>query len=358
MISKPRLKTYLTVFPLGDSTWGLRGGDEEMWRLKLRDPRHFEAVGRLLPHLDGASTRDEILGRLGDNGTDPQLLAGLLDQLDSAGFLEDAAAGRLDPDERRRHRDQLRFFSRFGGDGGEAAQAALAEARVAVAGDSPLAAAVGRVLVRSGFGEVSALAGEGAAEEGGTGVARLALDREAIWPDGAGEPPHALVVAQQAHDPQLLEAVDAFSKERRVPWLLVRLLDPHEGWVGPLFIPGETPSYVSFHARLQGHRKHPEAHRAFEDHLRRDGAAARPAGGLHPFAEQLAGMAAVELIKLITGFAIPHLAGRFVTVDLLTWETESHRVLKVPRLEAESYSRPRLFPWKEIPYGDKPTRRA
>lgn len=358
MTTKPRLKTYLTVFPLGDSTWGLRGGDEELWRLKLRDPRHFEALGRLLPHLDGASTRDEILERLGGNGTEPELLAGLLDQLGRSGFLEDAAAGGLDEAERRRHRDQLRFFSRFADDGGEAAQAALAEARLGVVGDSPLAAALARVLVRSGFGEVISLAGEAAS--GGDGESagpRLALDREAIWPEDGGEAPAALVVAQQAHDPRLLEAVDAFSKERRVPWLLVRLLAPHEGWVGPLFIPGETPSYVSFHARLQGHRPHPEADRAFDDHLR-GGAAARPSGGLHAFAEQLAGMAAVELVKLVTGFAIPHLAGRFVTVDLLTWEIETHRVLKVPRLEAESYSRPRLFPWKEIPYGDKPTRRA
>jgi hypothetical protein len=78
---------------------------------------------------------------------------------------------------------------------------------------------------------------------------------------------------------------------------------------------------------------------------------------LSAFFEILAGVAVVELVKYLTGISVPHLAGRFITVRLTDWETEIHEVLKVPHLEAES-GLPRVFPWKEIPYDARKTRRG
>jgi bacteriocin biosynthesis cyclodehydratase domain-containing protein len=184
------------------------------------------------------------------------------------------------------------------------------------------------------------------------------LDRSAIWPEDAGELPDLFVVPQEAHDPHLLQAMDAFSKRRKTPWMLLRALDPHEGWIGPLFIPGETASYVSLEARYRGNHPFIEEYRACESFLL---AAERPSarcGGLAAFADLLSAIAVSEIIKLVAEIAIPQIAGKFLTVNLSTWETELHEVLRVPRLEMESYSQPRVFPWKDIPYGDKQTRRA
>jgi bacteriocin biosynthesis cyclodehydratase domain-containing protein len=221
-----------------------------------------------------------------------------------------------------------------------------------------------RSLTDAGFGEVVALHGEAAGgPAGGDGAANgsesLPLDRDAVWPAGDDRPlPQALVYAEETFDPALLEALDAFSRGRGVPWLLVRALDPHQGWVGPLFIPGDTPSYRSLDARLRGNLPYYEEFQALEGHLRNGGGPAPRAGGLVPFYDQLAGMAATELIKLASGFSVPYLAGRFVTIDLLTWETEVHEVLRVPHLEKPTADHPVAHPWRELPYAEIKTPRA
>ena len=55
MIDKPRLKSFLTVYPLSSDTWALRGGSEELWRIKLNDGA-ARTLGLLLSYLDGIGT--------------------------------------------------------------------------------------------------------------------------------------------------------------------------------------------------------------------------------------------------------------------------------------------------------------
>lgn len=368
MIRKPKLKSFLTVFPISENTWGLRGGSEELWRIKLNGERSVSALSGLLPFLDGHHEVEEILARVEQRGADREAARSLLEQLESSAFLEEGANNGLSPREWDEFHHQLTFFSRFTTAGGARFQAALKSCRIAVVGDGSLSRIACRQLAAAGFGEVVVLAGEGApgasslaGSFAGNGRApRVSeLDRDAIWPaELAGEPPQIVLFPQEAHDPQLLEAMDAFSKEHDVPWMLLRTLDPHLGWVGPLFIPGETASYLSLEARLRGNVAFYEECQAFDRHLRDRGRPSPSTGGLSPFFEMLVGIAVTEIVKLVSGFSIPHLAGRFLTVNLLTWETEVHEVLRVPRLEAGSHHRPRVFPWKELSYGDKQTRRA
>lgn len=368
MIQKPRLKAFLTVYPLSSDTWALRGGYEELWRVKLSEGG-ARTLGLLLSHLDGGHDRDAILERLAADGCDREIAARLLDHLEAGSFLEEAGSDALPPEQVERYRDQILFFSRFSKAGGAQAQASLAAARVGVAGDGRLARRVVRGLERSGIGEVVAMTsggkgarpggnGNGAEPKGGT-VSHRALDRESIWPEDAeDEPPGWWVLAQEAHDPHLPVAFDKFAHRHDVPWLLVRLLDAHEGWVGPLFVPGETASFASLEGRLRGNLPFFEEYEAFDKLLREDSAAARPVGGLHASYDVLAAMAVSELVKLVTGAMVPHLAGRFVTLSFLTWETQVHDVLRIPHLEPRSRRGPALYPWKEAPFGDTKTRRG
>lgn len=358
MLRKPKLKTFLTVFPISEGAWGLRGGNEEMWKIKLRDDAAVRAFTHLLPFLDGRHETGAILEELSAQGIDPQLAGGLLDHFEKSAFLEEAdTAGTLKGLEN--YQDQITFFSRFTQDGGATLQAKLQTARVGVVAGGRLSQSVVRHLELSGFGEIVLLESGPDREQASGAIKTLALNRRTIWPDDAtGEMPEIFVVPQEAHDPQLLEAMDALSKRHKIPWLLLRSVDPHEGWVGPLFIPGETASYVSLEARYRGNHPFFEEYRASEAYLL---AAERPSsrcGGLYAFADLLSAIAVSEIIKLVTGIGFPQLAGKFLTVDLGSWETEIHEVLRVPRLEMETYSQPRIFPWKDIPYGDKETRRA
>lgn len=353
MIQKPRLKRYLTVYPLASDTWALRGGSEELWRVKLNKGAAHN-LGLLLFYLDGSHEREALLQRLAGDGGDPEIAAQLLDHLEKESFLEDAAADTLPPEQAERFRNQILFFSRFSQVGGAQAQSLLAEARVGVVGDGRLARSIVRGLRESGVGEIVVSTSEdgGAAPEG-ENVSQFHLDRTSIWPaDAQGVPPSWWVLAEEAHDPDLPTAFDNFAHRQGVPWLLVRLLEAHEGWVGPLFIPGDTASFASLEARLRGNLHHYAEYEALNGYLREKGEAANPVGGLHASHDVLAAIAVSELVKLISGTLVPHLAGRFVTLSFLTWETQIHEVMRVPHLEPRSRKRPVLFPWKEASFGD------
>jgi len=365
MIKFPRLKTFLSIFPLSPTTWGLRGGTDELWRMRLTDERAIRAFGALLPYLNGETASEEILRAVEEAGVHRGAAAAVLKQLEESALLEEAApaADGLSADEQAEFADQIRFFSRFTQEGGAKFQAALGRARVGLVADGALGRSLYRRLAEAGFGEVIVLSPRPEAAAawalGGAGRAPrttvLPLDRDAIWPAQAGEPPLVLVVCQEAHDPLLLESVDALSKRRRLPWMLVRNLDLQEGWVGPLFVPGETASYLSLEARLRSNLPCYPEYVAFDSHVR----ATEPPpalGGLHAAYDLLASIAVLELVKLATEIRVPHLLGKFLTVDLWSWETEVHEAMRLPALDRETASRPEVFPWKVVSHEDGATR--
>jgi bacteriocin biosynthesis cyclodehydratase domain-containing protein len=358
MIKFPRLKMFLTVFPLSDTSWGVRGGTDEVWRIKLSDPRAVRAFGALLPYLDGRTATEEILQSATTAGIHRPAAIAVLRQLETSSLIEEADAAGLSQDELRDYDDQIRFLSRFTQEGGAKYQAMLRGSRIAIVGDGALGDSLYACLAAAGFGEVNILTREPLRARvwtehvAGTGprTAIHPLTLKDLWP-AALQAPQLLVVCQETHDPTLLEAVDTWSKDTRLPWLLVRNLEFQEGWVGPLFVPGDTASYRSLEARLQAAMSRLPEYQAFDAHVR----ATEPPprfGGLRAFFDILAGVATVEAIKLVTGIAVPELLGKFLTINLWTWETEVHEVLRVPALDRRDAPRPVLFPWKLLSHDD------
>jgi hypothetical protein len=354
MIKFPRLKTFLSIFPLSETTWGLRGGADELWRIKLTDERAVRALGALLPYLNGRTATEEILQLLEEAGVHRGAAAAVLRQLETTSLLEEADAGSLSEDELNRFADQIRFFSRFTQQGGAKFQSALRGSRVALLADGSLGQSLYRGLAAAGFGEVIILARHPepahAWVESVNGMrpktSVLSVASDEIWPTEVALP-RVLVVGQEAHEPALLEAVDALSKRRHLPWLLVRNLELQEGWVGPLFVPGETASYLSLEARLRGNMPCFQEYLAFDAHVR---ATERPAGlgGLHAAFDLLASIAVIELIKYTTEIKVPELLGKFITVNFWTWATEVHEVLRLPALDREAAAGPAVYSWKVV----------
>jgi bacteriocin biosynthesis cyclodehydratase domain-containing protein len=352
MITFPRLKTFLCVFPISSTVFGLRGGADEVWRLKLTDERAIRAFGALLPYLDGRTSSADILAAVEAAGIHGPAASSVLRQLESASLIEEGDASGLNEEELARHEGQIRFFSRFTQQGGAKYQAALKRSRVGIVADGALGMSLYRRLVAAGVGEIVIVSRQ--PELARTWVAEQAHDTvttvwplatDAPWPQAAGAPPRVLAVCQEAHDPVLLEAVDGLSKQQGLPWLLLRTLDLQEGWIGPLFVPGETASYLSLEARLRTNLPRFPEYVAFDAHVRNT--QPPPAlGGLSPAYDVLAGMAAIELIKFVTDMKVPEVLGKFLTVNLWTWETELHEVLRVPGLDRPGASQPVVFPWK------------
>jgi hypothetical protein len=361
MLKRPKLKGHVTLFPLSPARWRVSGGIDELSRIELRNEQAISAFGRLLPLLDGRHEAASLVAKLVAEGASQGAVEALLRHLEQAGLLEEADDHGLAPEEVEKYRQQIRYFARFTQAGGAKFQALLRGSRATVVDGfaGRLAGELAQALLAAGVGEVEVLAAEepppaAAAEPSdetvvlaaaGQPAARAHSWRRALERRGPGLP-DLIVVAQQAHDPVLLEAMDDFARRTRVPWLLVRCLSAEEGWVGPLFVPFDTASYLSLEARLQANLPQIEDYRSLGELVRQRGRPAEDGGGLEPNFLVLAGIAAAEAVKFLSGYAVPQLAGRFLTIHFGTWTTELHDVLRVPHLERPAAG-PLTFPWQE-----------
>ena len=356
MIQKPQLKTFLSLFPVSPTEWGVRGGPEEVWRLKLPSDGIVQAFCAILPYLDGTRTREEIAKLVSEDGATADTHLELLDSLETHGLIEEANHEGLSEDDYHRYSEQVSFFSRFTTRGGAGYQSRLIASKAAVIGAGELSRCVCRQLKEAGIGNVAQLVSSDAqggqmhlnadrAADPSHDVLRIP-ESDAPWPESLTPYPDLFVFAEQWYDPSGLTAMDGFAKRHGVPWLLVRATDVHEATVGPLFIPGETASYASLEARLRSNAVHYDQYVAFESHLREHPNLALSTGGLRASFDLLGSIAVIEAVKFLSGVLLPALAGRMITVNIVSWESELHDVLKVPRLERGFESPHEAFPWK------------
>ncbi|MET0553032.1 MAG: TOMM precursor leader peptide-binding protein [Vicinamibacteria bacterium] len=309
--ARPRFAGDFYLVPLGPQAVQLRAGEKV---LKLSGPDVAALLERLLPRLTGRHSLREIAEQAG--AEDRPRVRGLVATLLENRVLHDARdedAGRdaLTPDEEERHAGQIRFFGHFQRDPRQQ-QAALKKATVGVLGAGRLAAALTGLLYRSGIGAV--LTGE--------------LDAAADAAD---------LLFSCAEEPSVgyWETVNAASLRTGTPWLRCSL-DGYKGLVGPLVIPYETACYRCCRLRERSNARNPAEHNAFESWLEEHPDHGVRYGGLSPFEPIVAGYAALEAVRLLTRITALEspTVGHLLVVDLLTYETERHRVLKVPRCAA------------------------
>ena len=109
---------------------------------------------------------------------------------------------------------------------------------------------------------------------------------------------------------------------------------------------------MSLEARLRANMPRYPEYMAFDAHVRATEPPAGP-GGLAATFDLLASIAVIELIKFVTEIKVPELLGKFLTVNLWTWEMELHEVLRVPALDRPAASRPAVFPWKIVSHEER-----
>jgi len=348
MLNRPTLKPHLTVFPMDGNTWGVQGGEKELMRLRL-DDAHQRAVEFLVPQLDGTQSLEGIEERAGREGIETTTVRNVLEGMEKAGVLEEGEDHLLPPGEAERHRDQMLYFGRFSGAAsGAVYQDKLRRAVVDVAAEGRLGRCMARQLEESGVGTVRTLTVDPAPATNGNAARRLRLDPDDVYPAGT-EAGSLLVLALEAWDPARVEAVNRYALRTGTPWLLLQAPSIREATVGPLFVPGSTACYMCFEARLRSNWAFLAEYQAFQEYLRERRAGARPWGGLHAQFELTASLATLEVVRFVTGFSSPMLAGRFVSVDLFSHQTTRHEVLRVPRCPYCRPPRVESFPWSEAP---------
>jgi bacteriocin biosynthesis cyclodehydratase domain-containing protein len=202
--------------------------------------------------------------------------------------------------------DQLGFFPHQSFVASDVAEK-LRTASLVVIGKGQLADVTGDLAERSGIGK---------------------LRRAATLPDLA--PDTGCVLACVDHpDNQMLYAVNRASLQRGCVWLPGQV-EYGSGLIGPMLLPRETSCYRCFTHRREANITMPSAPSNTDE--------AVPAA----LATCIGSIMVLEAIRLLSGFAPPHLVGRVLTVSLFSPYLATHRVLRLPNCPACGYGKHRL----------------
>jgi bacteriocin biosynthesis cyclodehydratase domain-containing protein len=305
---RPRLAPWLTLVDLGDGRLQLRAAD---FAFTLSERLFAGALGAIQPLLDGQHDVARIC-----EAAAPTYLSGtvlfVLKILTQAGALyEGAPAAELQAAARERFDAVLRLFAHYTTEP-EPILARLQRAEVAVVGSEALALRLADALERSGVGHVQCVpcATRTPAQ----------LDLRATRAD--------LVVA--VADTPALAFFDAINTSRLATgarWLRVAA---HGSFalLGPTVVPRQTACFTCCRQRAMSHDD--AAHfQAYEREVAARGEGYE--GTLPGLVDTLAGQTAIEVMRLLCGFAPPATLGRYHVLQANSPLVTAHDVLRVPR---------------------------
>jgi bacteriocin biosynthesis cyclodehydratase domain-containing protein len=311
--SRPHLAPWLAVVALGDDRLQLRSSESAY---TLVHPLLIRVFRRIQPHLDGRHTVDEIVSSAGPDVL-PTTVLFLLKLLKGRSLLQPGADGNAADDRYlARWANQLRFFSHFVPDAA-GAQCALAAAHVGIAGNGDLPRAVSDALISIGV--------EGLVQ----------LPEPSTWPaEGSASQPvvDLLVACAESNAFAFFDAVNRACLASGTRWLRVAMSGTSAA-LGPTIVPHQTACYMCFDLRRRTHESDLPGYLEYRAHLAK-GSGGVDEGGTAPFRMAVASQAALEVMRLLTGFAPPVTIGRYVELSAVAPVAISHDVLKVPRCPA------------------------
>lgn len=288
-------------------------------------------LAAMVPLLDGDRSAEEIIGLLLVDGFDVAEVLGAFDALDRAELLVEAVPPELAPlrpDEVVRLGAQAEALAAFAApeqltEGswppvGLAAQAALKQARVGIAGVGAAARSLSRTLALAGVGALT-LEEPGAEESLDPLSSFCAVEHVAAeaWPEVLrGLDLGVLVYFPDHFAAQSARLLNAACVEHDVPFLPCRV-GLYSTELGPLVIPAETACYQCCETRRRAMGSGTD-----EVLQRTEPRLAFPIG---------VELLALEVIKFLTGVTEPLLRGHLWTLHLVSGAHELHPVLKVPR---------------------------
>jgi bacteriocin biosynthesis cyclodehydratase domain-containing protein len=318
----------------------------------IRGPQAELVLTYLVPALDGSRTLEDLLAQCPQSVPRPTLLRTLA-LLHTKGLLAGAEAAPLAQEgpqasDELIHR-QLLFWGRKLGitmavGSAPEIQQRLERAQLVLIGSGLFGATTYDVLRRSGCNHVQALAWDDngsfakAVADDPTGAGRLT-----ILPSTVIEEAHSvlqvlipavdLVVTATRHAPaEFFALINRICLERSCPWLRGNE-DGMEVEIGPYVRPYESACFRCLELRQISMQDFAVEEQLYQRHL----AKPRPAGLTLPAAEALpvatlaASLVTMEVVRIITGIAIPTLLNTVMTVNPLTGAYRTNRILRVPR---------------------------
>lgn len=235
---------------------------------------------------------------------------------------------------------QASFYDCFGIDA-ESAQEKLEAARVVVYGANVISHVLVTDLLDVGVGDVTVVVDPVLSNEFADGGWLDGIDRLASAPgkvavtDSAADPAALegstlLCATSDLGEPEHLEELNRQALAAGTLFLPA-WVSSLVGFVGPLVHPFDTACYRCYRLRADANDPRHDVSRAVRRHSTTDPAGRASPGFLPPMARIVGEIAAMEVLKVATGVAPSDVAGRVIRINLVSFESHVHRVLKVPR---------------------------
>lgn len=371
--SKPLLREYLAVIPMGKDKLQVREGG----KITIVEGESVPVVTKLLPLLNGSRTVEEIAENMENMSGD--LLLDILERLNERGLIEDASIppSYSGPEEELEYyREQLMLFSHFGNR--YKYQERLRSSKALILGMNRIGTYVLLSLALSGVGHLTGVGSDsmglqGDPMEGGLfslegnnhskyEVMKTHLQKmnPYIYFEGINRSIHSkddLADVVKGYDIVILctekPLITIYSwlneacLQQKIQWISGSLYGS-EGVVGPSILPGETPCYTCYQLRMKGNVDFYPEHEAFEQFLIDNPNTSVTYGSIPAFYSIVANHVALEAVKMITKSMPSSIYGNVYTIDFFTLRQGLHKVLKIPRCPScgSLSRRPRKEPWE------------
>jgi len=318
--NRPRLAPWLIAVDLGDTRLQFRSAESSHTLTHPLLVRVFRRIERL---LDGRHTVDDIVASVNADVL-PTTVVFLLKLLQGKGLLQPGVGETpLDDNEQAHWRRQLRFLSHFVPDA-SSAQSMLAKARAGLVGSGDLRQAILATIGSIGVGCITELG-----------------EPSTWWTEARGEPASLdlIVACEESPAFPFFDAVNRACLASGTRWLRVAISGT-SAQLGPTVVPYETACYTCLDLRIRTHEPEVDGYLAYRAQI---GALDTriDEGCIAPLWSVVAGQVALEVMRLLTGFAPPVTVGRFYEFNAVSPAAISHDVLRVPR--CPSCGRRRMF---------------
>jgi bacteriocin biosynthesis cyclodehydratase domain-containing protein len=348
---RPKIRSSFAIIFTDADCCQLRAGNDIV--LVLRGRTVSDVLPVLFNHLDGSLSVAELAEVCKEIVTEEDLRE-ILKTLKAEGVLEDAYIDLPLPvttDELEFYAEQLSFLAHFEREKYES-QRRLKGARVAVVGGGSLGSAVLCSLASMGVGHLALIDTPGGAAQmiprppmtgdgSATAVSWLAninphvhvetLSAASFWNEDAVRGFHVIAVTTDRPEFSVYEEMNRASLRHGIPWITCSPLNSVEGAVGPFFVPFETCCYRCYDLRVKSNIAGYSEYIAFEAYALKRNGRVPEYGYLPAFPNVLGNLAALELVKHLTGFIPPETYGRVLSINFITLHTQIHEVLKLPR---------------------------
>ena len=307
---RPRLAPWLVPVDLGDGRLQLRSAES---LYTLTNPLLIQVFRQIEKTLDGRRTVDEIVSTAGLDVL-PTTTVFLLKLLQGRGLMQHGSSETIgDPAEHQRWRRQVRFLAHFLPDP-QSAHRTLTKARVGLAGSADLLQAIVSAMKSMGLEDVNEL-------------------DPATWGTEARGRPDKLtdfdVIIACAESPafSFFNSVNSACLASGTRWLRV-LMSATSAQLGPTIVPHQTACHTCLDLRSRAHQRDLDGYLAYRAHLESVGPTDE--GSIAPFRSAVAGQVALEITRLLVGFAPPVTPGRFYELSVASPVAIAHDVLRVP----------------------------